>query len=113
MLIGRLTSDVEVITTKNGKKVANITLAINRPFLNPKTDTVDTDFIDVSIWDELCDIAATYIKKGTLVSVKGRLTSQSVTLEGGAHVNRIQVIGERVIFLSSNDKKKIQEIMED
>ena len=49
MLVGRLTDDVTVTVTKTGKKVANITLAINRPFKSPQTDSYDTDFIEVSI----------------------------------------------------------------
>ena len=106
MLIGRLTEDVNVSTTKTGKKVANITLAINRPFKNPQTDSYDTDFIDVSIWDELCDVASNYLKKGSLVAVKGRLTAAYDRLESGPYFNRIQVTGERVIFLSSIESKK-------
>ena len=70
MLVGRLTDDVTVTVTKTGKKVANITLAINRPFKSPQTDSYDTDFIEVSIWDELCDVASSYLKKGSLVAVK-------------------------------------------
>ncbi len=109
MLIGRLTEDVNVSTTKTGKKVANITLAINRPFKNPQTDSYDTDFIDVSIWDELCDVASNYLKKGSLVAVKGRLTAAYDRLESGPYFNRIQVTGERVIFLSSIESKKDSE----
>lgn len=108
MLIGRLTEDVNVSTTKTGKKVANI-LAINRPFKNPQTDSYDTDFIDVSIWDELCDVASNYLKKGSLVAVKGRLTAAYDRLESGPYFNRIQVTGERVIFLSSIESKKDSE----
>lgn len=109
MLIGRLTEDVNVSTTKTGKKVANITLAINRPFKNPQTDSYDTDFIDVSIWDELCDVASNYLKMGSLVAVKGRLTAAYDRLESGPYFNRIQVTGERVIFLSSIESKKDSE----
>lgn len=109
MLIGRLTEDVNVSTTKTGKKVANITLAINRPFKNHQTDSYDTDFIDVSIWDELCDVASNYLKKGSLVAVKGRLTAAYDRLESGPYFNRIQVTGERVIFLSSIESKKDSE----
>lgn len=109
MLIGRLTEDVNVSTTKTGKKVANITLAINRSFKNPQTDSYDTDFIDVSIWDELCDVASNYLKKGSLVAVKGRLTAAYDRLESGPYFNRIQVTGERVIFLSSIESKKDSE----
>lgn len=106
MLIGRLTNDVQVNVTSTGKKVSNITLAVNRPFKTPQTDTYDTDFIDVTIWNELCDVASSYLKKGSLVAIKGRLTATTEKLENGPVINRIQISGERVIMLSSNGSKK-------
>lgn len=109
MLIGRLTADVEVNVTKTGKKVSNITLAVNRPFKNSKTDSYDTDFIDVSIWDELCEVASSHLKKGSLVAIKGRLSGSHEKLEDGPVINRLQVTGERVIFLSSIESKQDSE----
>ena len=46
VLVGRLTRDLEVHETENGKLVSNITLAIPRPYKNEE-GVYDTDFIDV------------------------------------------------------------------
>lgn len=108
MLVCRLTDDVTVTVTKTGKKVANITLAINRPFKSPQTDSYDTDFIEVSIWDELCDVASSYLKKGSLVAVKGRLTAAYDKLESGPYFNRIQVTVKGSSFCRQMNLKKIQ-----
>ncbi len=109
MLIGRLCQDVEVKNTMDGKKVSKLTLAVTRPFKNNLTDQYESDFIDVSIWDALCDIAATYLKKGSRLAVKGRLVTKKITLESGAIINNLELIGEKVIFISSEPKEKNQE----
>lgn len=101
MLIGRLVNDVEIKNTTEGKKVSKLTLAVTRPFKNPETDQFDTDFIDVTIWDALCDIASSYLKKGSKLAVKGRLVSRFVTLDTGAVIRVMEIIGEKVIFISS------------
>ena len=102
MLIGNLVEDVDVRKAPNGSNVSTITLAVNRPYRNPKTDQIDTDFIDISIWDELCDIAATYLKKGSKVAVKGRLKVDKVTLDTGAIINKISIV---TIFYKSTKTK--------
>lgn len=108
MLIGRLCQDVEIRNTMDGKKVSKLTIAVNRPFKNNVTDQYDTDFIDVSIWDSLCDIAQMYLKKGSRLAVKGRLVTHKVTLESGAIINNLEFVGEKVIFISSEQKNDTQ-----
>lgn len=105
MLIGRLVYDIEVRNTVDGKKVSNLVLAVQRPFKNNETDKYDVDFIEVSIWDALCDIASQYITKGSKIAVKGRLVSKKVTLESGAIINVLELIGEKVVFISSPEKQ--------
>lgn len=103
MLIGTLCNDVEVKNTMDGKKVSKLTLAVTRPFKNNQTDQFDTDFIEVSIWDSLCDVVSTYLHKGSKIAVRGRLASHKVTLESGAIISCLDLIGEKVIFISSNN----------
>lgn len=109
MLIGRLCQDVEIKNTLDGKKVSQLTLAVTRPFKNNANGNYDVDFIDLSVWDSLCDIAATYLKKGSRVAVKGRLVSRKVTLESGAVINNLELVGEKVIFISSEPREKASE----
>lgn len=104
MLLGRVVHDVEVRNTVDGKKVSTLVLAVQRPFKNNETDKYDTDFIEVSIWDALCDIASQYIKKGSTIAVKGRLSTRQVTLKNDLNINVLHLIGEKVVFVSSPDK---------
>ena len=106
MLLGRVVHDVEIRNTVDGKKVTNLVLAVQRPFKNNETDKYDTDFIEVSIWDALCDIASQYIKKGSVIGVRCRITSRQVTLKSDAVINVLQLVGEKVILVSSSDKSQ-------
>ena len=96
VLVGRLVSDPEINELENGNKVTNITLAIPRSYKNSE-GIYETDFIDCVLWNGIAENTSEYCKKGNIIGVKGRLQR----LEG----NELQVIAERVTFLSS--KKEV------
>lgn len=96
VLVGRLVQDPEIKELENGNKVTNITLAIPRSYKN-SNGIYDTDFIPCIVWNEMAENAAEYCKKGNIIGVKGRLQK----LEG----NELQVVAEKVTFLSS--KKEV------
>lgn len=100
VLVGRIVSEPELKETDKGK-VANITIAVPRSFKNANGD-YDTDFLDVVLWKGVAESTTEYCKKGDLVGIKGRM--QSTKNEKG--FNAIQVVAEKVTFLSS---KKIEE----
>lgn len=103
VLVGRLTKDLEVKELEDGKKVANMTLAIPRSFKNAEGE-YETDFIDCSLWNSIAENTAEYCKKGDIVGVKGRLQSSSFEKEDGNKEFRTQVMAEKVTFLSSRSK---------
>lgn len=106
MLIGRLCYDVDVNQTNNGKNYSRLTLAVQRPFKNGETNEYDTDFVPITVFDALCDIAATHLHKGDLIAVKGRITSNDVELKSGAKLNALNIIAERIMFISQKDKNE-------
>lgn len=100
-LIGRIVRNVEVQKTKNDVSVATLTLAVARPFKNAQTNVADVDFINVTIWNPLCDTIAEWKKKGDLIGVKGRVQNKVEHHEDGRETTSLEIIGERVVFLSS------------
>lgn len=100
ILVGRLTSDIEVVKNEEGVKYANITLAIPRNFKNEKGE-YDTDFISVIAYDSIAVNTSDYCKKGDIVGVKGRVAKMSDN-------DSMAIICEKLTFLSS-DKKKEEE----
>ncbi len=102
VLVGRLTRDITVNKYDNGK-VATISLAIPRSFKN-SDGTYDTDFVDCVAFDVVAENTAEYCNKGDIVGVKGRIQSHTEE-DGEVHKNIIEVIAEKVTFLSSKSKE--------
>lgn len=102
VLVGRLVADLEVRKTESGKPVTNITLAIPRSFKNT-TGEYETDFVPCVLWDKVAENTAQYCKKGDLVGVKGRVQSRKKTI-GEIEITEIEVVAEKITFLSSKSK---------
>ena len=100
VIVGRLVEKPIVEENENGKKVCNITLAVPRSYKNAE-GIYDTDFIKCTLWNVIAENTTEYCDKGDLVGVKGRLQC----LSG----NELQLIAEKVSFLSSSKTKKREE----
>lgn len=79
-----------IYSMENGELV----MAVPRSFKNENGE-YDTDYIDVRLSKSIEENVSTYCEKGDLVSVKGRLESG---------INKMQVIADKVTFLSSRKK---------
>ena len=106
VLVGRLTRDITVNKSDKGNKVATLSLAIPRSFKN-MDGTYDTDFVDCTLFDVIAENTCEYCKKGDIVGVKGRVQSR-VMEKGENKENQLQIIAEKVTFLSSkiNDEEE-------
>ncbi len=65
-LVGRAGRDPEVKYFESGKVVCNFAIAVNRT----KTET---DWFDLELWDKTAEVAANYVKKGSLIGISGSL----------------------------------------
>ena len=91
ILIGRTTSDVDLRYTQDQKAVAQVSLAVNRPYKNPNGER-EADFIRLVIWGEQAERFANWIKKGYLVLVDGTLRTRSYDDQQGRRVYVTEVI---------------------
>ena len=105
VLVGRLTSDLEAKELEDGKKVTNMTLAIPRSFHNAEGE-YETDFVECTLWNNIAENTAEYCKKGDIVGVKGRLQTNNYEKEDGSKVFKLDVVAEKVTFLSSRSKEE-------
>lgn len=105
ILIGRLTHDPEIKKLEDGRKVCDISLAVQRSYKNIEGQ-YETDFIKVSLWEGLATAVENYCKKGVMIAVKARLQTYKLELEDEKKINMLEVIGERVTFLSSSQKQE-------
>ncbi|HEY9863216.1 MAG TPA: single-stranded DNA-binding protein [Candidatus Obscuribacterales bacterium] len=68
-LVGRAGGDPEVKYFETGSVVCNLTLAVNRR--SRKTD--QPDWFNLEIWGKTAEVAANYVRKGSLIGIKGVL----------------------------------------
>lgn len=100
VLVGRLTSDLEIKETESGKKVTSLTLAVPRSYKNMDGE-YDTDFLDIVLWDTIAENTVEYCRKGDMVGIRGRLQVSTYETEDGTKRKITEVIADKVSFLSS------------
>lgn len=100
VIVGRLVEKPIVEENENGRKVATITLAVQRSYKNAE-GVYETDFIKCTLWNGIAENTVEYCEKGDIVGVKGRLQCL-----GGSE---LQIVAEKVSFLSSGKTKKGEE----
>ena len=96
ILIGNATRDTELRHTSSGKAVSNIRLATNRT----AGGVEHTQYHTVVCWDTLAETTATYVKKGRLIYVEGRLEQRTFTDDEGKERGAVEIIASDVQFLS-------------
>ena len=100
VLVGRLTRDIELKKTQYGKSVANFTVAINRMYKNANGEQ-EADFINCVAWGRTADNMATYIGKGSLIGVDGRIQTRTYDNANGQKIYVTEVFADNVQFLES------------
>ena len=98
MLTARLTKDVELRYTPQGKAVATFSVAVDRPYAKDQTD-----FFNIVVWGKTAENCSNFIGKGRLVAIKGMIQNRSYEDNNGAKKYITEIVADEVQFL---DKKK-------
>ena len=97
-LVGRAGRDPEVRYFESGTVVANLTMAVNRRNRND-----EPDWFNLEIWGKQAQVAADYVKKGSLIGITGsfKLDSWKDRNTGETRnkpvvrVDRLELLGSR------------------
>ena len=106
-IIGRLTKDVEVRYTTNGKAVCDFTIACNRL-------QEGVDFINVQVWGKQAENLEKYTTKGSLISVSGKLRVDNYKDKEGNAKYRNYVLANEIEWITKGkveEQKNDQQIM--
>lgn len=104
-LVGRLTKELDIKHTSNGKAVASFTLAVNRQFTNQSGER-EADFVNCVIWNKAAENLAKFTKKGTLIGIEGRIQTRSYDNNQQQRVYVTEVIAGSFSLLESKPKKE-------
>jgi single-strand DNA-binding protein len=100
MLIGNLTRDPELRTTAGGQSVVSFAIALNRNWNDAqgvKQEAVE--YVDITIWGKLGEIANQYAAKGRRVYIEGRLQTNSWEAQDGTKRQKTEVVASDLILL--------------
>jgi single-strand DNA-binding protein len=94
-LVGRLTQDVILKQSASGKDYGYINIAVARRGGDA------TDFIDITIFDATARFASKYFRRGSWVSVVGRIDASTYEKDG-QKVYGLRLVGDELGFCGYN-----------
>ncbi|TGG85808.1 MAG: single-stranded DNA-binding protein [Aphanocapsa feldmannii 277cV] len=97
-LVGRAGRDPDVRYFESGTMVANLTMAVNRPSRDD-----EPDWFNLEIWGKQAQVAADYVRKGSLLGIVGSLkldqwndrTTGEQRSKPVVRVDRLELLGSR------------------
>ena len=102
-LIGNLTKEPQKVE-KEGKTLCKLTIAVNENFT--KADgTRPVQYFMVTVWDKLAENCLKYLKKGSKVSIVGKIQNRTWEDADGIKKYAIEIVANEVEFLSSPKSK--------
>lgn len=97
ILMGRLTRDPELKTTRSGVSVTEFTIAVDRDFTR-QGEEKQTDFFDVIAWRSTAEFVSRYMTKGQLIAVQGSMQSRKWQDKNGNNRISWEVQADSVYF---------------
>lgn len=83
-LLGRVGKDPEVRTLQNGDKVANLSLATSERWKDKNGQKQEkTEWHKLNVWGPLAGVVESYVHKGDLLSVQGKIETRKWTDQSG------------------------------
>lgn len=104
VLVGRLTKDPELryVGEKNNA-LTNFSLAVDRGYKNLQGES-KVDFINIEIWGKQAEIFCTYMEKGKMVGIEGKIITDKYKNENGENRYITRVRANSFRFLDSKNK---------
>lgn len=102
VLVGRISTDLELRETSNGKSYCRFNLAVNR--INE-----GTDFIPVTVWNKQAENLVQYQNKGSLILIDGSISMNNYTDQNGNNRTSFEVIAQNVQFLGKRNESNSNE----
>lgn len=99
ILVGTVVRDPEIRYVGSGTGVTKFRLAVNSNKRDAKPE--DTLFVDIVAWDKLAETCNTYLKKGTMTLVDGRLSIRQYDDKDGNKRQSTEIVINTMQMLSS------------
>lgn len=102
-IIGNITRDVELRHIASGTAVTEIGVAVTERVKRKDEWVEETQFVDVTLWGRLAEVAAEYLTKGSQVYIGGKLKLDQWEKDGKKY-SKLKVNGESMQMLGGRPK---------
>lgn len=104
-IIGNLGADPEVRHTTNGDQVTSIRVACTEKWRDKASgeNRESTEWVSVTFFRKLAEIAGQYLRKGSQIYVEGRLKTDKYTDKNGVEKYTTKVEATELKMLGSRD----------
>lgn len=111
ILIGRITKNIELKSTPNGKEVADFSITVKRTYKNAKGE-YEADFINCISFGKTAELLGKYTKKGDQIAIEGRINTRNYENKEGKKVYITEVLVENIMFLETKNAQKSENIVQ-
>lgn len=99
-LVGRLGQDAKLAASKDGRKFASFSVATNEKKKSPDGTWKDSvEWHDVMIFDPIASALSSYLVKGKMVYIEGKLTTHKYDDKNGVTHYRTKILSSLVKIL--------------
>ena len=114
ILIGNVGIDPEVRYINDNTPVANFTLATSETYKNRDGEKVtDTQWHKLVLWRKTAEIAEKYVKKGSRISVEGKIVYRSYEDKDGVKKYITEIVVDKLILLGNKKEEEKPETQND
>lgn len=104
-LVGHLSRDVEMVSTRSGFSIANVGIAVNDRVKKDDQWVDESSFFELKLFGKTAEFANEYTGKGDAVLVTGRLKQETWEKDGKKN-SKVVVIADKYQSLSSRKNTK-------
>lgn len=109
LLVGRIASDPTTRTTASNMQVSNFTIACNASYAKANAQN-STTFVPCVAWSNQANFVQSYLKKGSLVSIEGRISRRSyISKQTNQTVYVTEVVVENINALGSKAESEVND----
>ena len=113
VLVGNLGKDPVTKTLDDGREVAKVSVATTDIFrLKDGSNHADTQWHTVIFWGSLAALARSFLKKGSLVYVEGKIRTRTYLDSSGEKRYVTEVIGDRLVMLDRPQRRREEDELE-
>ena len=108
-LIGHLGKDPITRYMQNGDAVCNFSIATSESWKDAQGQRQEkTEWHAITLYRKLAEIAAQYLKKGSLIYLEGKIQSRKYTDKQGIERTAYEIIGDELKMLGGRDNQPAQ-----